>query len=264
MADTSEFSYGSHLQLDKLLSTQVPVSGRHDELLFIIQHQTSELWFRLVLAEIDAARSRLKAGDLRGALKALKRVAVVLYHLVQSWEVLRQLDPVDFLSFRGDLGEASGFQSWQYRLLEFALGNRERHMLDAHRDRPEAIAQLEAELSRPSLYQECLIVLDAGIGAEIPIEALVPGGGYEQQQAVLDGWAVVYRDRARHAELYDLAEQLIEIEDRFRCWRFNHVTTVERVIGAKGGTGGTSGVHYLRRMLDVVLFPELWEVRTVL
>ncbi|WP_231701085.1 tryptophan 2,3-dioxygenase [Aliiruegeria sabulilitoris] len=264
MADKSDFSYGSHLQLDKLLSAQAPVSDRHDELLFIIQHQTSELWFRLVLAETDAARSRLKAGNLRGALKSLKRVAVVLEHLVQSWEVLRQLDPVDFLSFRGDLGEASGFQSWQYRLLEFALGNRDRDMLGAHRDWPEAVAQLEAELSRPSLYQECLIVLNARIGTEIPLEVLMPGGAHQRQQAVLDAWAVVYRDREGQAELYDLAEQLIEIEDRFRCWRFNHVTTVERVIGAKEGTGGTSGVHYLRRMLEVVLFPELWEVRTVL
>ncbi|MDV7142765.1 tryptophan 2,3-dioxygenase family protein [Tropicimonas sp. TH_r6] len=264
MAEDSDFTYGRHLRLDRILQAQEPVSQSPDEMLFIIQHQTSELWFKLVLAEIDAARAGLCAGDLRGAGKALRRVARVLDHLVASWDVLRSLDPLDFMSFRGDLGEASGFQSVQYRLVEYALGNRVLSLRKPHEADPAALERLDAELGRASLYQAALRQVEARLGCTLPDAAFAQDRPYIRQEAVLAGWLRIYREADAFPELFDLAEQLIETEDRFRCWRFNHVTTVERVIGAKIGTGGTSGVSYLRRMLDVTFFPELWELRTQL
>lgn len=260
----TDLTYGRHLQLDRILDAQAPVSESHDELLFIIQHQTSELWFRLVIAEIDQARESLLAGNLRHARKALRRVARVLDHLGASWDVLRCLDPLDFMSFRGDLGNASGFQSWQYRRVEFALGNRALDMLVAHRDDEQSMEMLERELSHPSLYQVALRLLEQRLGETLPDECFALRQPYARQDAVREAWAKVYRSASEHPDLFDLAEQLLEVEDRFRCWRFNHVTTVERVIGNKSGTGGTSGVSYLRAMLDQVLFPELWEIRSML
>ncbi len=264
MASDSDFTYGRHLRLDQILQAQAPVSQSPDEMLFIIQHQTGELWFKLVLAEVDAARESLDAGDARAAGKALRRVARVLDHLVASWDVLRSLDPLDFMSFRGDLGEASGFQSWQYRLVEYAMGNRVLSLRKPHETAPDVLARLDAELARESLYQAALRFLETRLGLALPEAAFAKDQPYARQQEVLDAWLRVYREAAGFPDLFDLAEQLVEIEDRFRCWRFNHVTTVERVIGAKTGTGGTSGVSYLRRMLDVTLFPELWELRTQL
>ena len=264
MARNPDLTYGSHLQLDRILGAQAPVSESHDEILFLIQHQTSELWLRLVLVEIDAARARLAARDLRGGGKALRRAALVLDHLVASWDVLRSLTPLDFMTFRGKLGIASGFQSWQYRLVEFAFGNRVPEMLEPHRGATEALALLEAELARPSLYQVVLGVLEERLQTGLPASVFERDRPYRAHEEVRDAWAEVYRDAVHHADLFDLAEQLVEIEDRFRCWRFNHVTTVERVIGSKAGTGGTSGVSYLRRMLEVELFPELWAVRSSL
>lgn len=262
MVSKTDLTYGSHLKLDRLLAAQEPVSESHDELLFITQHQTSELWFKLVIAELEEARSCLGAGDLAGSRKPLRRVAVVLDHLVSSWNVLRCLGPLDFAGFRGSLGSASGFQSWQYRLVEFALGNRVPAMIEPHRAAGGVAALLEAELSRPSLYHCALKLLEIELDRGFNSEAFRFDRIYRSQDDVLDAWATVYADAGTHRDLFDLAEQLIEIEDRFRCWRFNHVTSVERVIGSKRGTGGTDGVGYLRGMLDQSFFPELWEVRS--
>ncbi|MFD0981756.1 tryptophan 2,3-dioxygenase [Tropicimonas aquimaris] len=264
MSSGEDFSYVSHLALDRLLSAQQPVSDRHDEMLFIIQHQTSELWMRLVIVELEAARTDLRARDLRAALKALGRVGVVFDQLVSSWDVLRTLTPVDFASFRGDLGNASGFQSFQYRMIEFILGNRSVEMLEPHRRDAAIVDALIAELARPSVYQQALGCLGAELGVDLSGACIPRNDAHAPDPDVLQAWGAVYADPDRYPALFDLAEALVGIEDRFRCWRFNHVTTVERVIGFKRGTGGTSGVSYLRRMLDVELFPELWQVRTTI
>ncbi len=262
MSSNPDLTYGHHLKLDQLLSAQVPVSDSHDEMLFIIQHQTSELWMRLMVAELGAARQRLQVRDFRGARKALGRVSVVFAQLVQSWDVLRTLTPLDFAAFRGDLGPASGFQSYQYRMIEFMLGNRNAALLAPHVGNPEIHAGLLEELSQPSLYHVALEILQEQVAGDFESKSLDRTRPHVRIQAVEDAWAQVYGAPEVHPDLFDLAEQLVEIEDQFRCWRFNHVTTVERVIGAKQGTGGTSGVGYLRRMLDTVLFPELWSLRS--
>jgi tryptophan 2,3-dioxygenase len=258
-------SYGDYLRLDAILGAQRLLTGAHDELLFVIQHQTSELWMRLALHEIDAARREIAAGRARAAFKMLARVARIMEQLNGAWDVLRTMTPADYSTFRKGLGQSSGFQSHQYRLLEYALGNRNLAMLRPHAHRPDLTAALEAELARPSLYDEALRHI-ARAGLPVPAEVLARDlrGPWAADPRVRDAWAIVYRDPAAHWEAYELAEKLVDLEDYFRRWRFNHVTTVERVIGLKRGTGGTSGVAYLRRMLEVVLFPELWEVRTVL
>lgn len=257
-------TYGSHLNLDRILTAQQPVSDSHDEMLFLIQHQTSELWFRLLLAELDQARACLSDDRLRMAIKALRRSEVVLSHLVASWEVLRTLGPTDFAAFRGSLGTASGFQSVQYRMVEFVLGNRVSDMVSAHADDADALARLNAELSRPSLYEAAVRAAGRRIDVQLPADLFAPGSPHASDPRIAALWTRVYRVQDEFPDLFDLAECLVAIEDRFRCWRFNHVTTVERVIGFKAGTGGTSGVGYLRHMLDVELFPELWRLRTVL
>jgi tryptophan 2,3-dioxygenase len=265
MAFDGRMSYGDYLHTDRLLSAQHPLSDAHDEMLFIIQHQTSELWMRLALHELDAARRMIAADRVQEAFKMLARVARIFEQLNSAWDVLRTMTPSDYTSFRESLGQSSGFQSWQYRLIEYAVGNRNLSMLKPHAHRPDLTARLEAELARPPLYDEALRHL-ARVGHAVPAEVLtrdlrqpwVPHPGVE------DAWAAIYRDPAAHWQAYELAEKLVDFEDYFRHWRFNHVTTVERVIGIKRGTGGTSGVAYLRRMLEVRLFPELWTLRTAL
>ena len=258
-------SYGDYLCIDRILDAQRPRTDAHDEMLFIIQHQTSELWMRLALHELDAARAAIAAGRLRPAFKMLARVARIFEQLNSAWDVLRTMTPADYTRFRAGLGQSSGFQSWQYRLIEYAVGNRNLAMLQPHAHRPDLTALLEAELARPSLYDEALRVL-ARAGMAVPAEVLerdlrAPWVAHPGVQAV---WEEVYRDPEAHWEAYELAEKLVDFEDYFRRWRFNHVTTVERVIGFKRGTGGTSGVSYLRRMLEVELFPELWHLRSAL
>ncbi|MFV0360261.1 tryptophan 2,3-dioxygenase [Tropicimonas sp.] len=263
-AQPRALTYASHLRLDRILGAQQPVSGQPDEMLFIIVHQTSELWLKLILAEIDRARTCLAGDRIRPALKALDRVIVVFGQLVAGWDVLRTLDPTEFRAFRGSLGTASGVQSCQYRLVEYALGNRVVTMLDAHAPGSAERALLEAELARPSLYHLAIDRLAERLGVPLPDGGTTPRGPHKPDPAVEDAWRQVYQNAAGHPDLFELAERLVSVEDRFRCWRFNHVTTVERVIGHKRGTGGTSGVGYLRTMLEVELFPELWRLRAAL
>ena len=256
-------SYGDYLDLERLLDCQHPKSDDHNELLFIIQHQATELWLKLVLHELDAARAQIAADDLQPAFKMLARVSRIFAQLVQAWDVLSTLTPSEYSAFRPSLGASSGFQSHQYRMLEFKLGNRDATLTGPFAHRPAIHDALVAELSRPSLYDEALRLL-ARRGLAVPAANLERDWtqAHEASDAVEAAWLVVYRDPQAHWDLYQLGEELTDLEDTFRLWRFRHVTTVERVIGFKRGTGGTSGVGYLRKMLDVVLFPEIWKLRT--
>jgi tryptophan 2,3-dioxygenase len=262
---SGEMSYGDYLALDQLLAAQRPRSGQHDEMLFIIQHQTTELWLKLIRHELGAARDRIRADDLQPAFKMLARVGRIMTQLIQAWDVLATLTPSDYTAFRGALGRASGFQSYQFRLIEFMLGNKQRAMIDPHRHRADLAAALEAELVSPSIYDEAIRLL-ARRGVAMTPTALDRDFGlpYVADPSVEAAWTTVYRDPERHWDLYELAEELVDLEDFFRQWRFRHVTTVERIIGFKPGTGGTAGVAYLRKLLDVRLFPELWDLRTQL
>ena len=258
---SAAMSYTDYLHLDAVLTAQHPISAAPDEMLFIIQHQTSELWMRLAIHELTAARTALLAGQVRPAFKMLARVTRIFEQLNNAWDVLRTMTPSDYTTFRAALGQSSGFQSHQYRLCEFILGNRNLTMLKPHAHRPDLTAILTAELAQPSLYDTALRLLAQAF--VLPPEALIHTPG-TSNAAVLAAWTTVYRAPESHWELYELAEKLVDLEDYFRRWRFNHVTTVERVIGFKRGTGGTGGVSYLKRMLDVELFPELWHLRTAL
>jgi len=265
MSFDGRMSYGDYLHIDQILTAQTLRTSAHDEMLFIIQHQTSELWMKLALHEIGSARIAITNDDLQHAFKTLSRVARIFEQLNNAWDVLRTMTPSEYTRFRDDLGQSSGFQSHQYRLIEFAVGNRNLAMLRPHAHNAEVSALLKAELTRPSLYDAALALL-ARRGLAIP-EAVLDRDltqMHSPNEAVEAAWRVVYQDPDTHWELYELAEKLVDFEDYFRRWRFNHVTTVERVIGFKRGTGGTSGVAYLRRMLEVELFPELWHVRTAL
>ncbi|AVO38670.1 tryptophan 2,3-dioxygenase [Pukyongiella litopenaei] len=257
-------SYGDYLHLDALLTAQEPCSDTHDEMLFIIQHQTSELWMRQVIHELDAARDTLISGQARPAFKMLARVARIFEQLNNAWDVLRTMTPSDYTAFRDKLGQSSGFQSHQYRQIEFMLGNRNRAMLRPHAHKPQVLALLEAELQKPSLYDVALRQLHAEIALPDAVLSRAPELPHEENAGVAAAWTQVYRAPQDHWTLYELAEKLVDLEDYFRRWRFNHVTTVERVIGFKRGTGGTGGVSYLKRMLAVELFPELWHLRTEL
>jgi tryptophan 2,3-dioxygenase len=257
--------YAGYLAIDELLACQRPISTSHDEMLFIVIHQATELWLKLALHELGAARAAIAADELDPSLKMLARVSRIQAQLIQSWDVLSTLTPADYLVFRHLLGPASGFQSHQYRMLELVLGNRGGSKLAVFAHRPQALAMLEEELGRPSLYDAVVHML-ARRGYRIDQQVLerdlrLP---YAFDRSVADAWQDVYRHSDRAWDLYELAEKLVDLEDWFRQWRFRHVTTVERIIGHKAGTGGTSGVTYLRRALDYVLFPELWQVRTEL
>jgi tryptophan 2,3-dioxygenase len=264
MAFDGRMSYGDYLSLDSLISVQNPVSDAHDEMLFIIQHQTSELWMRLVLHELRATRISVQTGDLRPAFKMLSRVARIFEQLNNAWDVLRTMTPSDYTNFRDALGQSSGFQSFQYRQIEFLLGNRNAAMLLPHAHRHADHAALSEELLLPSLYDVALQQLDKVLPLPQHVLSRDFGLAYQADDAVCAAWTKVYQHPNQYWELYELAEKLVDCEDYFRRWRFNHVTTVERVIGFKRGTGGTSGVSYLRRMLEVELFPELWSLRTAL
>lgn len=264
MSFDGRMSYGDYLDLSSILDAQRPLSDAHDELLFIIQHQTSELWMRLVIHELTAARHTLLGADKRPAFKMLTRVARIFEQLNNAWDVLRTMTPSDYTTFRESLGQSSGFQSHQYRQIEFILGNRNPAMMKPHAHREKASAILQAEIEAPSIYDVALKALHASVP--------LPDAVFEREislprtpdDAIAAAWTKVYRDPKQHWELYELAEKLVDLEDYFRRWRFNHVTTVERVIGFKRGTGGTGGVSYLKRMLEVELFPELWHLRTQL
>ncbi|MEM7270536.1 MAG: tryptophan 2,3-dioxygenase [Pseudomonadota bacterium] len=258
-----DMSYGDYLALDSVLTAQHPRSNSHNEMLFIIQHQTTELWMRLAIHEIEAARAAIASDDLSPAFKMLSRVSRIFEQMNSAWDVLRTMTPAEYVGFRDDLGYSSGFQSWQYRLIEFQLGNRNAAMLAPHDHTPEIRTRLEAEMARPSLYDEALRLL-VRRGVTVPEEAIDRDLGrvYREIDGVTEAWRTVYAAPETHWRLYELAEKLVDFEDYFRRWRFNHVTTVERIIGMKRGTGGTGGVPYLRKMLETELFPELWRVRT--
>jgi tryptophan 2,3-dioxygenase len=258
-----DMNYGDYLRLERVLGAQAPLSGDHNEMLFIIQHQTSELWMKLALHELRAARTHVRADQLPPAFKMLARVGRIFAQLIQAWDVLATLTPSEYQTFRAKLGHGSGLQSWQYREIEFILGNKNRAMLKMHAHRPDAVAALEDALRAPSLYDEALRLL-ARRGFVITPDLLARDltEPYVAHPSVEAAWSAIYRDTGQFFDLYELAEELVDLEDFFRQWRFRHVTTVQRVIGFKPGTGGTSGVGYLNQRLDVRLFPELWELRT--
>jgi tryptophan 2,3-dioxygenase len=262
---TSHMSYGDYLQLDKILNAQAPLSKAHDEILFIIQHQTSELWMKLAIHELSAASRTIAQDDLQPAFKMLARVARIMEQLNSAWDVLRTMTPSEYTHFRGSLGQSSGLQSYQYRAIEYLAGNKNIAMLKPHEHRREVHEWLDGLRRKPSLYDEAIAILARrGFAIDQTVLERDVAEPYQRNDSVKAAWTEIYRDPAHHWELYELAEKLVDFEDYFRRWRFNHVTTVERVIGFKRGTGGTSGVSYLRRMLEVVLFPELWDVRTEL
>ncbi|MDI3383480.1 tryptophan 2,3-dioxygenase [Xenophilus aerolatus] len=263
---SQSMSYGDYLHLDEVLNAQHPLSPAHDEMLFIIQHQTSELWMKLMLHELRAAIAAIANptdNTKPEAFKMLARVTRIMEQLVNAWTVLSTMTPPEYSAMRPYLASSSGFQSAQYRCIEFALGNKNAAMLKPHAHRPELLAQVEAAWRAPSLYDEALRLMKRE-GVDVPADHLERDWTqpYVASPAVEEAWLAVYRDPHAHWDLYQLGEKLTDIEDAFRLWRFRHVTTVERVIGFKRGTGGTGGVSYLRKMLDVVLFPELWTLRT--
>ena len=262
---SADMSYGDYLHLDAVLSAQHPLSPDHNEMLFIVQHQTSELWMKLMLHELRAAVGHVARDELQPAFKMLSRVSKIMEQLVHAWDVLATMTPPEYSAIRPYLGHSSGFQSWQYRCIEFACGNKQAAMLDPHRHRPSRLAEVEAALQVPSLYDETLRLL-ARRGGAVPAQGLqrdvtLP---YTAHPGVEAAWLHVYRNAEANWDLYQLGEELVDLEDAFRLWRFRHLTTVQRVIGFKHGTGGTAGVSYLRAMLDTELFPELWSIRTAL
>ena len=262
---SKSMTYGDYLQLDAILGAQKPLSPDHNEMLFIIQHQTSELWMKLMLHELRAAIADVAADELGDAFKKLARVSKIMAQLVHAWDVLATMTPPEYSAIRPYLANSSGFQSAQYRCIEFALGNKNAAMLTPHAHRPDLLAQVQEAFEAPSLYDEALRLL-ARRGLAVPASHTERDWtqAYAESEAVEQAWLVAYRNPKTHWDLYQLGEELTDLEDAFRLWRFRHVTTVERVIGFKRGTGGTGGVSYLRKMLDVVLFPEIWKLRTAL
>jgi tryptophan 2,3-dioxygenase len=262
---SQSMSYGDYLQLDAILSAQKPLSPDHNEMLFIVQHQTSELWMKLMLHELKAAIQHIEQDDLPDAFKMLARVSQIMAQLVHAWDVLATMTPPEYSAIRPYLAQSSGFQSWQYRCIEFSMGNKNANMLMPHSHRPDLHAVVEKAYCAPSLYDVSLKLL-ARRGLAVPSTYLERDWrqAYAANAEVEEAWLVVYRNHKQHWDLYQLGEELTDLEDAFRLWRFRHLTTVERVIGFKRGTGGTGGVSYLRKMLDVVLFPEIWSLRTSL
>ncbi len=260
---SQSMSYGDYLQLDAILTAQKPLSPAHDEMLFIVQHQTSELWMKLMLHELRAAIGHIARDELPPAFKMLARVSKIMEQLVHAWDVLATMTPPEYSAMRPYLGQSSGFQSYQYRCIEFSMGNKNRAMLKPHEHRADLLAQVQAAYEAPSLYDEALRLM-ARRGLAVPSSHTERDWTqpYVENDAVEQAWLTVYRNPDKHWDLYQLGEELTDLEDAFRLWRFRHVTTVERVIGFKRGTGGTGGVSYLRKMLDVVLFPEIWKLRT--
>ncbi|WP_175615324.1 tryptophan 2,3-dioxygenase [Piscibacillus halophilus] len=258
-------TYGDYLDLDKILNAQNRLSGHHDEMLFIVIHQVSELWLKLTLHEIHAATEAIQSENYDGAFKMLARVSKIQSQVIQAWDVLATMTPAEYLEFREHLGQASGFQSYQYRLVEFALGYKTPHVLKIYEKDPELHARLKEAYESPGLYDVAIQAL-AKAGFEIDSEVLERDltKTYEANESVEQAWIEVYRHVDQYWDLYELAEKLVDIEDWMQQWRFRHMKTVERIIGHKVGTGGSSGVGYLKKVLDHYFFPELWNVRTKL
>lgn len=259
----SSQSYGEYLDLERLLGAQHPLSAENDELLFITVHQVSELWMKLLLGELAGVLECVRRDDLEPSFKRFGRIARVQVQLLNVWDVLATMTPFDYSAFRNVLGRSSGFQSWQYRLLEFGLGNKTAEMIEVHRRDPKVYAQLQRALVAPSLYDEVLRLLSRR-GYGIPQQLLERDFSrpYEPGKQVTAAWLGVYHNSTKDRDLYDLAEQLVDLDHKFQLWRFQHMKTVERIIGYKPGTGGTAGVAYLAKALRLRFFPELWDVRT--
>ncbi|MGO1120953.1 tryptophan 2,3-dioxygenase [Rhodovibrionaceae bacterium A322] len=260
-----DMSYGDYLQLDQLLSAQKPLTDQHDELLFVIIHQTTELWMKLMIHELKAAVVAVRSDDLRPAFKMLSRVARIQSELIQAWDILSTMTPADYLQFRDALGHSSGFQSHQYREIEFLLGNKRASFLAPFAHHPDLSARLEATLAAPSLYEEVLILLKKrGFDLDPDVTERNWQEIRDRNASVAAAWLEIYRDTQKHWDLYELAEKLIDLEDAFQQWRFRHLKTVTRIIGQKRGTGGTAGVDYLSKALSYCFFPEIWDIRTEL
>jgi len=260
---THALSYSQYLGLDKLLDAQRPLSYEHDEMLFIIIHQVSELWMKLCLHELNTVVDCVRRDDLGPTFKRLARVSTIQQQLLQAWDVLATITPYDYSAFRNTLGRSSGFQSTQYRLLEFLIGNKNAELIEVFRTDPSAYEMLERALRAPSLYDEVLRLLSRR-GLDVPPQAIdrdfsLP---YQASKQVAAAWLSVYHNSVKDWDLYELAERLVDLDYKFQLWRFTHVKTVERIIGYKRGSGGTSGVAYLTKALDLKFFPELWTIRT--
>lgn len=261
----SSLSYGEYLQLDKLLAAQKPLTYEHDEMMFIIVHQTSELWMRLFLHELDSIVTCIRKDELAPSFKMLARISRVQAQLMQTWDVLSTMTPAEYSLFRNALGRSSGFQSFQYRLLEFRLGNKHPDMIAVHRRDPLAQETLRRALEAPSLYDEVLRVLSRR-GYGIPDSHLSRDftAPYQPSKQVAGAWLAVYHNSDKDWDLYEMAERLVDLDQKFQLWRCHHLKTVERIIGYKAGTGGTSGVSYLAKALELKFFPELWQIRTAM
>ncbi|XXM72241.1 tryptophan 2,3-dioxygenase [Lysinibacillus sphaericus] len=259
----NNMTYGDYLHLDTLLSSQKRLSGHHDEMLFIIIHQVSELWMKLILHELKNSIVSIEAGELSPAFKMLSRVSKIQSQIIHAWDVLSTLTPSEYIQFRDDLGQASGFQSYQYRMIEFALGYKTPHVLKIYEKDPELLSHLQEAYKSPSLYDVSIHALSqAGFVIDEDVLRRDFTKAYKENDSVLSAWTEVYRDTDKYWDLYELAEKLIDLEDWLQQWRFRHMKTVERIIGHKKGTGGSSGVSYLKKVLDHQFFPELWNVRT--
>jgi tryptophan 2,3-dioxygenase len=258
-------SYGGYLQLDKLLDAQQPLSAEHNEMLFFIVHQVSELWMRLMLHELTAAVECVRRDDLDPAMKMLARISRTQAQLISAWDVLSTMTPFEYSGFRNELGRSSGFQSVQYRLLEFLCGNKNPEVLAVHEQDPESYQLLQRALAAPSLYDEVLRLLSQR-GYEVPQNYLARDFSqpYVPSKQVAGAWLGVYHNSEAHWDLYELAERLMDLDYNFQLWRAHHLKTVERIIGYKPGTGGTAGVAYLAKALELKFFPELWTIRTSL
>lgn len=258
-----EMTYGEYLQLDNLLASQQRLSGHHDEMLFIIIHQVSELWMKLILHELTSAIQAIQVDKMQSAFKMLARVTKIQTQIIQAWDVLSTLTPAEYLEFRDKLGKASGFQSFQYRQIEFALGYRTKHILKIYEQETELYEELQDAFHAPSIYD---VSIQALARAGFPINTQLLNRDYSityvGDESVASAWKEVYQNVDKHWNLYQLAEKLVDVEDWLQQWRFRHMKTVERIIGFKKGTGGSSGVNYLRHVLDHRFFPELWDLRT--
>jgi tryptophan 2,3-dioxygenase len=261
----NNMTYGEYLKLENILSNQMRLSDHHDEMLFIIIHQTSELWMKLILHEVNSAIESIQHGDLSSSFKRLARVSRIQAQIIQSWDVLSTLTPSEYIEFRDSLGQASGFQSYQYRMIEFALGYKTTHILKIYEKDEELHGQLKKAFEAPSIYDVSIQALaKAGLDINPAILARDYTTAYKEDESVRKAWIEVYRNVEKYWDLYELAEKLVDIEDSLSTWRFRHMKTVERIIGNKVGTGGSSGVNYWKKVIDQRFFPELWDIRTEL
>jgi tryptophan 2,3-dioxygenase len=259
----SSISYGEYLQLEKLLAAQQPISSQHNEMVFILVHQVSELWMRLMLHELTAALECIRRDDLDPALKMLARISRTQTQLLTVWDVLSTLTPFEYSAFRNALGRSSGFQSVQYRLLEFLFGNKHAAMIEVHKRDARAYELLARALAEPSLYDEVLRLLSRrGYGIPEGYLSRDFSEPYQANKQVAGAWLGVYHNADQAWDLYELAERLVDLDYNFQLWRYHHLKTVERIIGYKPGTGGTGGVSYLAKALELKFFPELWQIRT--